>query len=159
MLDVLSRGVQAFLPLAFGLAVTLGLLHLLWRRQAWRWRKLAAQYAAPGSAEIHARTRFQTVILVGGGPAYTGYAVKTIVSLTGEALRLRLSFPWSIHHPPLNIPFRELTVAQGDWFLNTESFELTAARVPGIKMMITGELLDWIAASAPEWQVSTRRRW
>jgi hypothetical protein len=161
MLFDLPQAFQQFYLTSIGIAVLLGILNFVARRQSARWRRLAAHYAAPQTVDITARKRLQAIILLGGGGrlTYTGYAGVTTISLTGDCLRLRLLFPWSIHHPPLSIPFADLQVTQTDWYLNTQSFELTAAKAPEVKIIMTGALLDWIAASAPQWSVDTRRRW
>lgn len=161
MFSVLSQVFQQFYLASIGFAVVLGILHLAWKAQSTRWRQLATHYAAPRAVDIVARKRLQSVILLGGGGrfTYTGYVSVTTVSLTEDSLRLRLMFPWSIHHPPLTIPFTELRVAQTDWYLNTESFELTAEKVPAVQIIVTGALLEWISANAPQWSAGTGRRW
>ncbi len=161
MFSVLSRVFQQFYLASIGFVVALGALHIAWKAQATRWRLLAAHYAAPQAADIIARKRLQSVILLGGGGrfTYTGYTGVTTVSLTEDSLRLRLLFPWSIYHPPLSIPLAGLRAAQTDWYLNAESFELTAAEAADVKIIVTGELLDWISANAPLWSVNTLRRW
>jgi hypothetical protein len=146
---------------SIGATVFLGLLHYAGRAQVFRWQVLAAHYAVPGRVEVGARKRLQTVILLGGGSrfAYTAYPGLVTVALSDDFLRLRLLFPWSIYHAPLSIPFAELQAGQTHWFLNSDSFELRAAKAHDVKIVITGELLDWIATTSPGWKIDTARRW
>ncbi len=161
MFDPLALSLEKLYLWSVGGAVFLGLLHYAGRTQAFRWRRLAAHYAAPGPVEVVARKRLQAVILLGGGSrfAYTGYPGLVSVALSDEFLRLRLPFPWSIYHVPLSIPFAELRAEQTHWFLNSDSFELLAAKADDVKIVIAGELLDWISANTQGWKIGTTRRW
>jgi hypothetical protein len=143
-----------------GFTVAFGAFYWAWRSQAHYWRKMANVYAVrkwPKSP--NGQKHMEAVILFGSRWTWRSYAGITIVAVTDDGIWLKLYPPFSWLHKPIMLPFNDLKVMQTEWYLNSSSFELIASYVRDIRIVITGDLLDWISAHAPDWQVDTRRGW
>jgi hypothetical protein len=96
-----------------------------------------------------ARKRLESIILRSGGFWWVHYMVSLRVTEQGLALRLA---PFGAFNPAAVFPFTELKAEPVRWYLNRESWALTAAQAPGYRMIVPRDVLDWITAHAPAWQ-------
>ena len=132
---------------AFGLAVGGGALIFVLYRSAFRWRKLAEVYAGKPEHCI-AKLNFQTVILTGMGVAFNSYKGIVTFEIGETGIVMRLFAPFSLFHPPLFIPFSDLSAVQTEWFLNDISYAMSAQKVPGISIIVSSSLIRLIEEKA-----------
>lgn len=136
----------------FGLSIFAGLMYGILKAHARRWTRLARVYKAvsPGDFTNAATKRMQTIILTGGQLAYNSYKGIATVSVTAEGLLFRMMPLFSIFHPPLLVPFRDISVAPKKWYLIGKTFQLTFASVHNVQMIVHSELMEWIEDQARE---------
>lgn len=130
----------------FGLSVFAALFFgMLWRT-ACRWRYLATFYATEPGRPIEAR-RFQNGVLLGLGGFNTLKGIlKLGVHETG--LSLRLMAPFSLFHPPLFIPYKDIEGWVTTWYLDAKSTELWFRRAPDVKIVMPAQQAEWIGGFA-----------
>ena len=138
-----------------GFSVFFGSLYLVWKSNAWRWNRLASQYANQVDSPIVAEKKLQQIILVGEGVAYNAYMGITRVGISEIGLSLSLLPPFSIFHPPLLIPFEDMLIEPTSWYLNCTSYKICTARVPQIEIIVDGKLKSWIATNLRGFQFGT----
>ncbi|MCR9197649.1 MAG: hypothetical protein NXI04_03300 [Planctomycetaceae bacterium] len=136
----------------FGFSVFVGLMYGIWKANARRWTRLARVYKAanPGESMDAVSKRMQTVILTGGHLGYNSYKGIATVSVTGEGLLFRMMPLFSIFHPPLLIPFRDISIAPKKWYVIGKTFQFTFAGVHNVQMIVHSELVEWIEAQTRE---------
>jgi hypothetical protein len=133
----------------FGFAIFAAFMAFAFRIYSVRWRLLTQAYAAPWPAQFVARKRVESIILLGGGLMWSQYLVSIRVTETGLALRL---FPFHFLNPCALFPFIELKAERSHWYLNKETWQLTAAQAPGFRIMVDRDRLDWIRKNAATWE-------
>jgi hypothetical protein len=106
------------------------------------WRALARHYRTDGP--FHGRIRrFQSIALGWGN-----YGGVTTVGTRADGLYLAVLLPFRPGHPPLFIPWGEVTSAEfgsrwyGDWL------ELRFAAAPRVRLRLSGRLGKLVAADA-----------
>lgn len=147
------------LTLSFiGYSTFLGLMYFALNSIAYRWKLLAAVYATRQWPNSPNGTKYmQAVILFGGAAFWRSYAGITTIAVTDDGIWLKLLPPFSLFHKPLMLPFSDLKVQDVEWYLNATSVELIAEQASEIRIVITGDLLDWITENVPDWRLQTRR--
>lgn len=90
----------------------------------------------------------QTVILVGGDIGWNSYSGITTVGVAPEGLLLKLMPLFAAFHPPLLIPYSELSIQPKRWYLIGKTHECTLRRVSDVRIVIHDELLEWIRSKA-----------
>ncbi|MFK7818863.1 MAG: hypothetical protein AB8G99_09095 [Planctomycetaceae bacterium] len=100
----------------------------------------------------------QTVILVGGDIGWNSYKGITTVGVTREGISLRLMAPFSIFHPPLLVPFRDIRIEPKRWYLLGKTFQLTLTGVTDVQLILHDELVDWIGLRTADLPVGEQSR-
>lgn len=143
----LSETIGQVLLTAFGYAFVGGLLSFLWYRVSQvRWHPLAKFYASDQTTPSKEK-RFESMTIQVSGMAFHRYRAILAVGVYDSGITLRLLGPFSIFHPPLSIPFADLTVVERRWFL-MRAFQLTAAKASQLKITIFPHLYQWILDAA-----------
>lgn len=93
-----------------GVGFVLALIAGMYKANARRWGRLARAYRVTGHLPSHAETGMQTIILLGGDLGWNSYRGITTVGVAPEGLLLKLMPPFSIFHPPLLIPYSDLSI-------------------------------------------------
>lgn len=135
----------------FGTGIAVGLFFAVWKANARRWGRLARAYEASNCSElVNDARRMQTVILTGGDIGWNSYKGITTVAVSSDGLVFRIMIPFSMFHPTLLVPFREISVAPAKWYLIGKSFRLTFAGVENVQMIIDDKLMEWIEQQSRE---------
>ena len=136
----------------FGYGVFIGLMYGIWKCNARRWTRLAHIYGAADTSGFDTSDcdskRMQTVILTGGDVGWNSYKGIVNVVLTRDGILFQLMLPFSIFHPPLLIPFRDIQVSPKRWYLFGKSFQLTLAGVSDVRIIVHADLIAWIEQQA-----------
>lgn len=103
------------------------------------WQELATVYRA-GSSFEGKRIGSQSASMRGG----TGYRNVLTVGLNTSGVRLAVFFPFRLAHPPLFIPWSEITAESKRQWLR-DWVELRFARVGGVPLVISQALAERIA--------------
>ncbi len=104
------------------------------------WRDLAALYAS-NEAFDGRRWILQSARMRWGA----GYNNALTVGVNANGLRLAVMFPFRLAHPPLFIPWSEITAEnRKEWF--RQGVELRFARASGVPLVISRRLADRIAS-------------
>ncbi|MEO1614761.1 MAG: hypothetical protein AAFV88_02865 [Planctomycetota bacterium] len=142
--------IAQFFALIFGHAIAIGFFSMIWRRNSYRWRLLARQYAvdnrddAPPITNVE-RRRLQNAILLGGGlPGWNSYLGITTVGVVPQGIVLELMLPFSIGYPALLLPFGDVEVTPRKWYLNCESVQYVMAKEPSVQIVFDEALQNWI---------------
>lgn len=135
---------------AFGLFVAAGLYGGLMYRNSERWRLLATAYGRdwePAPAVRHMRE----AVLYGGLPAFQTYKGILSVGVFPDGIAMKIMLPFGVFHPPIFVPFSDITGWQQDWYLNAASVELTFEKCPDIKILMPTSQIEWVreVAGAP----------
>lgn len=132
----------------FGLAFVGGLLGFMWKRVATiRWQPLTHAYAAKGVAPSSEK-RFENVIVHGESmTAYHRYQACVAVGVCETGMILRLQGPYATFHPPLLLPFEEMSVKPKKWFL-ISAFEITMMQTPSVHLVVYPSILKWLDENA-----------
>jgi hypothetical protein len=138
-----------FFSAVFGFAVFAAIMVYALHAYSFRWRLMTQAYAAPWPGQFVARKRIESIIVLGGGLMWSQYMVSMRVTETGLALRL---LPFDFFNSSALFPFAELKAKPSDWYLNKETWELTAELAPGLRIMIDRDMLDWIRMNAITWE-------
>lgn len=138
----------------FGYGVFIGLMYGIWKCNARRWTRLARVYGATDTSAFDTADcdskRMQTVILTGGDVGWNSYKGIATVVLTRDGVLFQLMLPFSICHPPLLIPFRDIQVSPKRWYLFGKSFQLTLSGVNDVQVIVHDELIAWIEQQASQ---------
>lgn len=114
------------------------------------WSRLAAVY--------HARAPFAGHIWRAQSAQFgwCNYGHSLIVGAGSRGLRLAVLFPFRPGHPPLQVPWEDLSVAEvKSWF--SPPIELRFRRVPGARVRISRELAEKLRnAAGASWPTSAR---
>jgi hypothetical protein len=150
--DCFDAGQRAFaarrmLSSLFGWTVVVGILALVQRAGAYRWRIVASAYADRSPRPAVAEKRLQKVTIFGPGRLFSSY-IPVTVRIHEDGLSLRLLPPFSIFHSPIFLPFGDLKVKASSWYLNAESWALLPSRSSGMEIIVDGQLFEWIRASS-----------
>ena len=137
------------IPALVGFFVFFGAMKFLLKSSARRWNQLAEEYSVEGPTENLSQRRMQNLILFGGVIGYNSYIGISTVGITSEGLSLSLLPPWSIYHPPLLIPFEDLSLRETSWYLNVRSYRYTCAKVDDIEVIVDKKLMEWIESQSP----------
>ena len=144
----------------FGILFSAGNLLLVQRSRAIYWKRLAVVYAARKWPQNRLGQKLLVnIIFFGSKWSWVNYSGVTTIAVTENGIWLRLLLPIFWLHRPLFLPFTDLIVEQGDWYLNPSTFEIRASDVENVWIAIPGDLLDWISELVPHWQVNSRRGW
>ena len=130
-------------PMVFGLGVGAGLYTLVLYRKAHFWRKLADIYGSdwrPAPMQKHMRQG----ALYGTGIAFQSYSGILSIGVHPDGLALKVMLPFSAFHPPLFVPFKEISGWKQDWYLNGESTELSFRQAPDVRFVLPAEDAHWI---------------
>ncbi|WP_146462479.1 hypothetical protein [Rubripirellula tenax] len=125
-------------------SIPIGLMCLMWKINARRWTRLARAYSVVDGTDCVAERTLQTVILVAGDIGWNSYKGIATVGVTREGISLQLMAPFSLFHPPLLFPYRDSHVEPRRWFLIGKSFEYTLSGVSDVRMIVDGDLQNWI---------------
>lgn len=128
----------------FGYSVFASLMCGIWKANARRWNRLAAEYRAPAGIKCAAESTMQTVILVGGRVGWNSYKGIVKAGVTEEGILLRLMYPFSCFHPPLLIPYGDNQIEPRKWYVVGKTSQLTLRKVGNVQVIIHDELLLWI---------------
>ena len=137
------------IPALVGFFVFFGAMKFLLKSSARRWNQLAEEYSVEGPTENLSQRRMQNLILFGGVIGYNSYIGISTVGITSEGLSLSLLPPWSIYHPPLLIPFEDLSLRETSWYLNVRSYKYTCSKVDNIELILDEKLVKWIETNSP----------
>ncbi len=145
---------QWFLPM-LGSCIPVALALGMWKANSRRWRRLAREYRVTGDLPSQAESRMQTLILVGGDIGWNSYKGITTVAVTPEGILLKLMPPFSAFHPPLLIPYSDLTLEPKRWYVIGETYQGTLSRVSDVQFYIDDKLVDWIKSEATSFALRT----
>lgn len=139
---------QIVMPLLGG-AIVVALLGGIWKCNARRWNRLAAVYRADCSEQNSLdpeseQLSYQTLILTGGAVGWNSYKGITTVGVSRDGIMLRPHTLFSIFHPPLLIPFGDLSIKAKRWRLFGQTYECTLSGVHNVRIIIDEGLLNWI---------------
>ncbi len=151
--------ISALFSKLFGFSIFAGLMYGIWKANARRWTRLARAYEAAtagGIADADSK-RMQTIILTGGNVGWNSYKGIATVAVTSEGLLFRIMPLFSIFHPPLLVPFRDISVAPKKWYLVGKTFQLTFAGVEDVQMIVHSELIEWIEQQTRELAVGVNQ--
>ncbi len=137
---------QAFLFL-YGLAFFVAIYGMVLYRTAFRWQHLAKHYERPWRS-TPAIKHLQTAALYGEGVALNTYSGIVTLGVHPDGLAIKLLEPFGVFHPPLFIPYEEITAHRQNWYLNAKSVELEFRRIPDIKVVMPADQVSWIRRSS-----------
>lgn len=137
-----------------GMSVFVSLMCFTWKATARRWTRLARVYRAPRNILIaesspSQQQTMQSLILVGGNIAWNSYKGIVKVSVKDEGIELRLFPPFSIFHPPLFIPFRDIQIQPKKWYLVGKTFQMSLTSVKDVQLILHSELVEWVDSKHP----------
>ncbi len=124
---------------AFVFLLQFGILRLI----AWQsgWTTLAAAYPDPPHFE-GTRRRFRSLQM-----SWANYNGGVTVGTNADGLLLAVMFPLSLFHPPIFVPWSEVSATAGKgWFTNYLDF--TFEQVPTIRVRFRADLGREIASAA-----------
>ncbi len=131
-----------------GYGVFVGLMYGIWKCNSRRWSRLARVYGAADTSGFDTSdcdsNRMQTVILTGGDVGWNSYKGIVTVVLMRDGILFQLMSPFSICHPPILVPFRDIQVSPKRWYLFGKSFQLTLTGVKNVQIIVHDELIAWI---------------
>jgi hypothetical protein len=128
------------LPLAFA-AVWCAVLSIIARVGGWS--ALADSYRAD-STHDGPRKRFQSIAIERLRAIPVAVNNVAEVGVEGSHLRLAMFGPFRPFHPPLKIPFADISVHDRNGSLGRR-VALSAARQPAIRIVIAYSLAEWIS--------------
>ncbi|TWT50906.1 hypothetical protein Pla22_36490 [Rubripirellula amarantea] len=128
----------------FSYSLPIGILCVMWKLNARRWTRLARAYRTRDESNCFAKRTMQTVILVAGDIGWNSYKGIATVSVTQEGIRLQLTPPFSLFHPPLLFPYQDCHVEPKRWYLIGKTCQYTLRGVSDVRMIVHNDLQDWI---------------
>ena len=126
-----------------GGGVFIGLLWLVYSRDAHMWRYLAAAYARPWAEPREVR-RLQSAVAYGRGVASKSYNGVLTIGRHADGVALRLLPPFSIFHDPIFIPFKDIRGWEQLWYLDATSYELEFEQAPEVKLVMPAKQVKWL---------------
>ncbi|MEL7049058.1 MAG: hypothetical protein AAFO75_08895, partial [Pseudomonadota bacterium] len=67
-----------------------------------------------------------------------------------EGISFRVLTPFSMFHPPLFVPFAEISGWSTTWYLNAKSNEFKFQRARDVQMVMCSEQAEWIRSHSGE---------
>jgi hypothetical protein len=120
--------------LAFWTAICLGMAHL-------GWAKLARCYRA--SESFDGKRRFFRTAEVG----QSSYRNCLTTGVSPRALHLSVLFPFRVGHPPLQIPWEDISASDIRWLLG-RGYELRFRLAPHVTIRLSSQLGDALQSEA-----------
>ncbi|TWT43167.1 hypothetical protein [Botrimarina hoheduenensis] len=148
--------ISSLLSSLVGVGVFVALMVGISRANARRWHRLADVYRAPETLPPGAQTHWQTVFLVGGDIGWNSYRGILTVGVTPQGLLLKLMPLFSLLHPPLLIPYADLSLEPKRWYLIGKTHQMTVRRVSDVQLIVHDTLVDWIKTQASTLAVAAR---
>lgn len=140
-----------------GGGVFVGLLWLVYSRDAHMWRYLARAYARPW-AEPGEMRRLQSAVAYGKGVASKSYNGVLTIGRHADGVALRLMAPFSLFHDPIFIPFKDIRGWEQLWYLDGKSYELEFEQAPEVKLVMPAAQVAWLKENASgRMQISEER--
>ena len=143
-----------------GYSVFFGLLYAICKSNARRWNRLAQVYRAEHDLltttfEAHPERSMQTVFLAGGDVGWNSYKGIVSVAITSQGILLKLMRPFSLFHPPLLIPLRDIHFEPTRWYLMGKTSQLTFRHVSNVQMIVHDDLVHWITSQLSQIAIET----
>ncbi|MEM8935072.1 MAG: hypothetical protein AAGC77_01535 [Pseudomonadota bacterium] len=132
---------------AVGLGVMVGVLYVIYYRDAHFWRHLAQQYARPWTTPLQ-KKRFQHAVAYGDGFGSKSYNGLLTIGLHETGVALRVTPPFSYFHEPIFIPYKDIRGWDQSWYLNASTLELEFERAPKVKLVMPAEQVQWIQSES-----------
>jgi hypothetical protein len=107
------------------------------------WRHLAHSYPAERTSQG------RTWYMEWGQIGLTHYRAALILTATMEGLRIAVLFPFRIGHPPIFIPWEDLSAVRDRWTF-IPVVHLVAAKVPSVRIKLSKRTAIAIAAAVGE---------
>ncbi|QDU90824.1 hypothetical protein Pla175_42370 [Pirellulimonas nuda] len=148
--------IETLLVQSVGVGFVIALIAGMYKANARRWGRLASAYRVSEQLPSYSESAMQTIILVGGDFGWNSYRGITTVGVAPEGLLLKLMPPFSTFHPPLLIPYSDLSIEPKRWYLIGKSHQCTLRRVDDVRIIIDDKVLEWIKSEATSLAVETR---
>ena len=139
MLDIVF---QTF-ALIFGTVFVIGLMLLIYKRDAVDWEKLEAAYGRDWTMPENTKNFATAMLYSEGRPAKSLKGLLTI-GLYPFGVGLRPSRIFLPFQKPIFVPYEDIRGWQQNWYIDGKSIELAFRKTPEMRLIMPKDQVEWI---------------